>query len=352
MKKLVILTLVILFIQRSGAAPDTVSEITVKLEQATEFSEIKALIQELANIGGDESADALIAQLGEKRTHAFHTCIVLEQTSLKQAFGPLTNSFWKCEGRGWRDGASRAAKAIGNTKAEGAYSFLTGVLDIKQGFYHHSYIRSGAAVGLGHLGDMSCVPRLIKMVEEGDSAEYGASEGLALLGAVDSADGLLKAFQDRGRPRNCRAAHVKALSSFDYRRSIPIFIEELKWDMENPDAPRMQMELEAIREHNRKYFDEDFVIYRLRSPLVNALVQFNDPRAIKVVGDCLIEAVQADEMISHIREPDIIEYLASQSDDQALDYLISARNIRNSQKKSGRFYTRMYEDAIHRSKAP
>ncbi|MDF7826726.1 HEAT repeat domain-containing protein [Pontiellaceae bacterium B12227] len=336
--------------QKGFEVPETVQGILDMLDDSTTHSEIGVLMSGLVSIGGQEAEDAIIGQLGDKRTHAYFASKALEEISLERAYVPLTNLFWKCEERRWRDGANHAVKAIGNTRAAGAYDMLMRVIDIKEGFYHHAYIRSGAAIGLGYFGDTRCVPKLIAMIEEGDAAEYGASEGLSILEAKESADVLIEAFKDRSRPRNCRAAHAEALSVFDDERCISIFIDELQWDMENPDSPRLQKEIAEVKVRDNKHFTESFVIYRLRGALVDALVKFDDSRAIEVIGDCWIAALNEREEVGErkmlgINEFAVLEYMTSQNNDLASDYIIRASDI-TSASENNSLFNFMYKRAV------
>lgn len=138
-------------------------------------------VEALGFLGDKRAVEPLIYALkyDDSRSVHWEVARAFETIRAKEAYQPLIEEFNNVITRQWRDSAHHVASAIGNTRDPRAYDFLTKeILDKKT---YHPFIRSGAAVGLGKLGDKRAVEILIGMLEEHDPAAYGAADGLGLL---------------------------------------------------------------------------------------------------------------------------------------------------------------------------
>ncbi len=212
-----------------------------KLGESNDKRAVEPLIEVLKKDENDkvraESAEAL-GLLGDKRAVKpliyalryddsrsvhWHIATAFEKIKAKEAYQPLIEEFNNAITRQWRDSAHHVASAIGNTGDKRAYNFLTKeILDKKT---YHPFIRSGAAIGLGKLGDKKAVKVLIGMLEGHDPAAYGAVEGLGLLKDKRAVKPLINAINREAEHRNNIA---EALGEIGDKRAVEPLINLLR----------------------------------------------------------------------------------------------------------------------------
>ncbi len=182
-------------------------------------------VEALGFLGDKRAVEPLIYALkyDDSRSVHWEVARAFETIRAKEAYQPLIEEFNNAITRQWRDSAHHVASAIGNTRDPRAYDFLTKeILDKKT---YHPFIRSGAAVGLGKLGDKRAVEILIGMLEEHDPAAYGAADGLGLLKDKRAVKPLIDALDKEAEHRS----HIaEALGEIGDKRAVEPLINLLR----------------------------------------------------------------------------------------------------------------------------
>lgn len=198
----------------------------IEVLKKDENDKVRAESAEALGLLGDKRAvEPLIYALkhDDSRSVHWHVATAFEKIKAKEAYQPLIEEFNNAITRQWRDSAHHVASAIGNTGDKRAYNFLTKeILDKKT---YHSFIRSGAAIGLGKLGDKRAVKVLIGMLEEHDPAAYGAVEGLGLLKDKRAVKPLINAINREAEHRNNIA---EALGEIGDKKAVEPLINLLR----------------------------------------------------------------------------------------------------------------------------